>query len=74
MYVTERADVPAAVQEQLTRATMAEAVGKAIGAEAARVAALTAAVRGVRVAGAAVRGAEEVVGIDIEASSLPSAP
>ncbi|MBS1823713.1 MAG: FAD-dependent oxidoreductase [Acidobacteria bacterium] len=58
LYVTERADVPANVQEQLTRATMAEAVGKAIGAEAARVAAATPVPKNVRVAGPPVRAAE----------------
>ncbi|MBL8173895.1 MAG: FAD-dependent oxidoreductase [Bryobacterales bacterium] len=52
-FVTERADVPTAIQQQLTLATVAESVGRAIGAAAARLAAATPAPRAIRVAAAA---------------------
>ncbi len=56
-FVTERADVPPAVQQQLTLATIAEAVGRAIGAEAARLARTTPAPKHPRVAASTIKGA-----------------
>jgi len=49
-FVTERADVPPAIQQQLTLATVAESVGRTIGLEAARIAASTPAPKNPRVA------------------------
>lgn len=75
LFVTERADVPPEAMEQLSRATVAEAVGRTIGAEAARRAGSLPIPRSVRVKSSPLAGPRQAGEVrEVLSGPRPSLP